>query len=965
MTVNFVSRKVRVDYDPQHLTLSRIYSAIKRLGYSVVTETISLSLGDKHIDSKHDVESMVESLLAIEGVVSATIDRNKRTVRLTFIPAVAAEKKVMKQFEQLGFRNPKKQREREKGKWFGILDFKSSLSLVSLVIVGVVVIERILGEHFFPQYPLLVRAPPIFGYSVSWAFIASIIFGMGFVRTAFSFFVHSKRLGMDALLSVAIIASLATGEDFAAIEVIGLTLLGEALESLTIASMRKNIAGLVGSAPTTASIRNSKGQVVEVPTSQVKAGDVVVVLGGQTIPVDGTVVSGESIVNEAPVTGESVPVKKAVGSRVFAGTINESGAIDVKATRVGSDTTVSRIVSLVEHAQDSKTSIQRVGEKFTTFYVPAVFIISGLVYLVTGSPIRAISLLIVACPCAIVLAVPTAVIAGLANAAGHGILVKGGAYLETIGNVDLVLTDKTGTLTFGRPRIKKIITLDPAWSRNRLMVAASIVAKNSRHPLSLAINDYAKFLNMKVQDPAKFRESVGAGITAETVNGDVVRLGNRNFVSITTKKNKKAKISQEDFAVEMAGDKNLFVSVNGKLVGVIVVSDMIRPHVRDAIEALRNEGIRDVVMLTGDNEESAKRVAEEAGIREFHANLLPAEKLKMIKKYKDEGHVVAMIGDGVNDAPALSLADVGIAMGAAGTDAAIETANIALMSDDLTLVVEAVMLSKKTVKTIKHNFVFAVLFNACGITLAGLGFLSPVFAAIVHNVSSLAVIANSTRLIRKQKIYNNEKFRDRVSFPSNCVFNQCSFGDGCVFSPNSRFSNNCTFGRESRFKNALDSKLDYGSFCSFRNNCAFGPRTRLGSGCALGSKASFGYSSHLGSYTSTGADAVFASGCSLESGSVIGPSSKAEDKIRLGPYSETGDDCSFGNYSEFASGCSFGKRNSFGDGCSFSNCRFAPGTVFGSGCVFGRYCSFPGDAKFGKNCVRERPYWVDGVLVRL
>ena len=954
-SVNFVSRKVKLEYDPQKITLAKIYANVKRLGHHVAFETVPLKVGDGC-----DIEGMEERvLLNLAGVVGANIDRTARIVNLSFLPAITNEKTLMYDLVRQGV-TVERARKKHAGdsKKARAVDFKTAMMLASLLIIAVVVLVRLIGDRMYPQVDIFV-SEPVFG--ISWALIASIIFGITFLRKAVLTAIHSKRLGMDALLSVAITAALIVGEDFAAIEVIGLTLLGGALEALTIAKMRKNIAGLIGKAPETAAVRH-KGHVHEVPTSQIKAGDIVVVLGGQTIPVDGVIISGEGLINEAPVTGESLPVKKSNGARVFAGTINEAGAIDIKTTRVGTGTTVSKIVSLVEQAQESKSKIQRVGEKFTAVYVPLVFALSVLVYFLTWDPVRSISVLIIACPCAIVLAVPTAVIAGLANAAGRGILIKGGSYLEAAGQLDAVLTDKTGTLTFGRPRVKKVVSFGKI-SRDRIVKLSAIAAKNSRHPLSQAITDYAKFLNLKVSEPKKFREVTGAGVVATTTKlKQIVRLGSRRFVS----KKKATHILQSELAKrEESGDKLLWLSVNGKLEGVITVAETIRPHAKEAVDALRNEGVQDVVMLTGDHSASAKRVADLVGIKKVYFELLPKEKLDVIRKYKERGMTVAMIGDGVNDAPALALSDVGIAMGVAGTDAAIETANIALMSDDLTLIVKAIMLSKKTLRTIRHNLFFAISFNICGIVVAGFGFINPVVAAVVHNASSLAVIINSTRLLMKQKIFNNKTFPKEMRFPQNCIFNQCSFGDACTFKPNSQFSNNCTFGQNVRFNNALDSKLDYGSFCTFGDKCTFNQNNRVGAGCTFKDNASFEASASFGSYNLFGHNPKFGDACHFGSGTVFGTGAQFGKKTHLGPYCEVGSDSAFDSNSTFLAGCSFGTHVSFGKNCAFSNCRFDTGAVFGDGCKFGRYCSFPSNARFGKTCVRHLPYWVDGVLVRI
>ena len=582
------------------------------------------------------------------------------------------------------------------------------------------------------------------GFGVAPVAIITLLGGYYIFRGAF-LALKQRRLSMHVLVSVAILASVIAAKYFSGLTLAWLITLGQTLESLTIDRTRRAIRELVKLRPKTARVKRG-GEEVEVPVEQVQLGEIVVIRPGERIPVDGVVVSGQSLVDQSVVTGESMPVEKSVGDLVYAGTMNTVGALEVRVDRVGEDTTLAKIIHLVEHAQKTRTRIQGVADRVIQYFIPLVFSIAAAVYLITWDVNRAIATLVVACPCAWGLATPTAIVASVGSAARKGVLIKGGVYLEAVGKADAVALDKTGTLTRGQPKVTDVIGL--GLDEYDILRLAASAEKLSEHPIAAAILEKAGESGVKLLDPQDFEVSPGRGVYAK-LEGVEVLVGHRRFLEsrgVSTERPDKA--SRLAKKLEDEGKMVVWVAKNGTVVGLLGVMDTLKEGVREAIQELRDLGVKRIVMLTGDSEVVAKNIAFQAGIDEYHANLLPEDKVQAIHELRRRGYLVVMVGDGINDAPALAAADVGVAMGSTGIDVTLETADIVLAGEDLSKIADLIRLSRRAARVIRQNFVWAFGFNAVAVSLAGMGVVGPVLGAIMHHVSSTFVVSNSLRLLR-------------------------------------------------------------------------------------------------------------------------------------------------------------------------------------------------------------------------
>jgi len=551
-------------------------------------------------------------------------------------------------------------------------------------------------------------------------------------------------LNVDTLVSIAAIAATSVGAYQEAATVIFIMLLGEFLEHLTVGKARRAIASLIQLSPKTAWVRR-EDQEVQVPIEEVKAKEVVIVKPGERIPVDGKIISGCGSINQSMLTGESIPVDKGMGDRVYCGTINEAGSCEIETTQVAEDTKLAQIKRLILEAQAEKSPTQRVMDRFARYFIPAILLIALATFLITGDPIRSITILIVACPCALVLGTPTAVVAAIGNAARQGILIKGGVFLEQMGRLKTLLMDKTGTLTHGRPKVVEMKVFDGP-DEKEVLYWAAIAEKRSEHPLARAITEKADEIGLTIPHPEVFENFRGKGVKAKRDSRTII-VGRAEWLAgegIEIPDSVKELLKTK----ESEGMTSLLVSLDGRLLGTVSISDTLRERAKATIDKIRGEGVSEIWMLTGDSEQVANRIGNELGIR-YEARLLPEDKVKMVKEWKRKGQVVAMVGDGVNDAPALAAADIGIAMGAVGTDVAIETADIALMTDELEKIPTVIRLSRKALRVIKENLVFALVFNTAMVILSAQGWVTMILGAIVHQASSLLVILNSMRLLRK------------------------------------------------------------------------------------------------------------------------------------------------------------------------------------------------------------------------
>ncbi|HEX6463093.1 MAG TPA: cation-translocating P-type ATPase, partial [Vicinamibacterales bacterium] len=488
------------------------------------------------------------------------------------------------------------------------------------------------------------------------------------------------------------------------------------------------------------------GEEVRVPIDEVRSGDLVAVYTGEKIPVDGVVEAGQSTVNEAPITGESMPVFRNPGDTVFAGTVVEAGWAHVRAEHVGDETAVGRLIQRVEAARELKAPIETIGARFSERFVPVSFLLAGLVFVLTRDIRRAVTMLVVACPCAAGLATPTAVSASIGNAARRGVLIKGGVSLEGASTIDAVILDKTGTLTTGRPRVARVIAVDPNTPPEQLLSLAASGELHSPHPLGLAVVRHTRERELEIPEHEECELLVGRGMRAD-MRGNRLLVGSRRLLQefgITIP----AETQDATQSMREHGETVLYVGIGDRFIGLIGVSDIIRPEARELLPALRRIGVRRIIMLTGDSADTAAAVARELELGEVRAELFPEDKLAVVRQLQSEGHHVAMAGDGINDAPSLAAADLGVAIGTAGSDLAIEAADVALASNDIGGIATVIDQSRHTLTVIKQNYGLALGVNSAGILIGALGALNPALAAVLHNLSTIAVVLNSGRLVR-------------------------------------------------------------------------------------------------------------------------------------------------------------------------------------------------------------------------
>ena len=544
-----------------------------------------------------------------------------------------------------------------------------------------------------------------------------------------------RQFNVDELVSLAIIAALIIGEYLTAATVGFIMILGSLLESFTSSRARQAIESLVELAPETARIIDGNTERV-VPLSEVRPGQHVLVKPGEKVPVDGNVVEGSALVDQSAVTGESMPVEAEPGTTVFAGGLVHGGALTVETTRVGEDSSLGKIVRLIREAETHQAPIVRSADAFARWFTPAMIALAALVWLLSGDFIRCVSVLVVGCPCALILATPTAVVAALGAAARRGLMIKGGKFLEAVGEVDTVVFDKTGTLTLGLPSVRSIVSLNGE-NENQVLSWAASVEQKSEHPLAEAVVREAQKRNLAITPVQDFQSSTGLGVSG-VVDGSFVRVGRQRFLESATPHLESAE----------AGSV-LWVARDQRPVGAITMEDPPRDSAAIAVSNLRELGFHDIQLLSGDQTKAVRRLAEQVGLDTWRAELLPHEKVEHLGRLKDSGAKVLYVGDGVNDGPALASSYVGAAFGAGASPLALETAPIGILKPDVGRVPELIRLGRRAKRRIRENLlVFAVAYNGLAILLASIGWLSPIMAAIVHNVGSVAVVLNSARLLR-------------------------------------------------------------------------------------------------------------------------------------------------------------------------------------------------------------------------
>ena len=582
------------------------------------------------------------------------------------------------------------------------------------------------------------------------AWITVAICGLPLLYLAIYRLIHNKGLAKISsclLISIAMIASIWIGDLFAAGEVAFIMALGAILEDMTTKRAEKGLKNLISLTPKEGRRIRENGEAEMVPLSDIQAGDVLRVLPGETVPADGVILSGETSVDQSIMTGESLPVDKAAGDEVFCGAINRFGSIDLRASRVGEDSSLQRLIRMVEDAENKQAPVQRIADKWASILVPIALLISIAAYLITGELERMVTVMVVFCPCALVLATPTAVMAAIGQATKHGVIIKSGEALEKLGSIRTLAFDKTGTLTHGSLTVTDMTPLGSTTAEELLSLAASAEAK-SEHPLGKAIVAKAREMGLALRDSDSFSMTVGKGVQAE-IGGKAVLCGNEKFLL-----ERGAALPEEAqtalSAFRAQGKAVVLAAEDGRVVGLLALADEMRPQAADVVRELSDMKVN-AVLLTGDHQSTAAWFASQAGIQEVHADMLPEDKLAYIEKTQQE-RPVCMVGDGVNDAPALKTAAVGVAMGCMGSDIAVEAADVALMTDDISRIPYLKWLSNATVGTIKTCITISMCINAAAVTLSVLGILTPTTGALVHNVGSTFVVLMAALLYdRKYK----------------------------------------------------------------------------------------------------------------------------------------------------------------------------------------------------------------------
>ena len=575
----------------------------------------------------------------------------------------------------------------------------------------------------------------------SWG--AVIISGLPLVYLALIRLIREKWVSSALLITIAMVASLLIGELFAAGEVAWIMALGALLEDWTVERAKKGLKNLIDLTPQTARRVSDDGSETIVPIEEVSLQDRLRILPGEVVPVDGEIVEGTSSIDQSIMTGESLPIDKSIGDDVYCGTMNLYGAIDISATSLGENSSLQKLIDLVKEADNNQAPTQRIADKWATWLVPIALAIAIAAWLVTGDIVRGVTVLVVFCPCALILATPTAIMGAIGQATKHGVLIKSGEALEKLGGLNTIAFDKTGTLTYGNLAVSDVISLDEDYTSEDVLLMTASAEKRSEHPLAKAIIENVENKSIKIEEAHDFEMIPGKGIKARNSYGEIV-CGNQKYLSeLNIEESENLQSTLDTLRYE--GKASIIVGLNGRTVGVIGLSDMIREDAGDMIEALHKLDT-ETILLTGDHKETADYFASKVGIKDVRGELLPEDKLTAIEDIKKSGRQVCMIGDGVNDAPALKASDVSVAMGTMGSDVAIDAADVALLGDDIGKIPYLKRLSNSTLFTIRFNIALSMCINAVAIICSVLGLLNPVTGAIVHNAGSCLVVLNAALL---------------------------------------------------------------------------------------------------------------------------------------------------------------------------------------------------------------------------
>lgn len=752
-TVNLLANKATIEFDEEKLSPDILIKTIEKAGYQVplvkrtlLVEGMTCAACSSRID---------KALNKLDGVVSANVNLSNNKAMVEFPSGAIEDELLVKTVEKAGYKaEVELERDFDREKELREKEIKSLKT--SFIISAILSAPLLLGMFFHMAGKETILMNGWFQFAL--ATPVQFIIGFRFYKGAFNA-LRGGGANMDVLIALGTSAAYfySIYNIFAGVHeyyfeasavIITLILLGKTFEAVAKGKTSEAIKKLMGLQPKTARVIR-EGEEVDLPIEKVIIGDIILVRPGERIPVDGTIVEGHSALDESMITGESIPVDKGVDDEVIGATINKLGSFKFKATKIGKDTVLSQIVKLVEDAQGSKAPVQRLADKISGIFVPVVVAIAALTfiiaYFITGEfetgLINAVAVLVIACPCALGLATPTAIMVGTGKGAENGILIKSGEHLERAHKMNAIVFDKTGTITKGQPEVTDIVTFER--DRDEVLRIAASIERTSEHPLGESIVNKGREELLILSEPEKFLAVPGKGLQA-TFEGELVLIGNRRLMEDN---NIAIEIAEADLErLELEGKTAMILAINGKLAGIIAVADQIKETSKAAISDLKDMGL-DIYMMTGDNARTAQAIAKEVGITNILAEVLPENKAEEVEKIKASGKHVGMVGDGINDAPALASADVGFAIGT-GTDVAMEAADITLMRGDLSGVVTAIRLSHSTMKTIKQNLFWAFFYNSVGIPFAALGFLNPMVAGAAMAFSSVSVVTNSLRLKR-------------------------------------------------------------------------------------------------------------------------------------------------------------------------------------------------------------------------
>lgn len=741
-SLNFATGNLRVEYEADKVSQPQLVALVESLGYGVSRTAEQLGLTTSvfrlsGLDCPECALKVERRVGLVPGVRKVTASAATQLMVVEHEPASAVIDETIKAVSETGYGATLEQASTERAEapsWWR--NARVVLTMLSGVAFALGLLNTLLGGQ-----------PPI---SVVF-YLLAIAAGGYYIFRGGLYSLRALSADMNLLMSLAVIGALFIGEFTEAAAIVFLFSVANTLESFSLGRTRDAIRSLIALSPREATVLR-QGREVRVKVEDLRLGDVIVVRPGERLPMDGRVVAGASSVNQAPITGESTPVEKNVGDEVFAGTINGRGALEVRIDHVASDTTLARIINLVEEAQTQKAAAQQFVDRFSRYYTPAVIAIAAAVVivpsLILGQPFttwfyRGLVLLVIACPCALVISTPVSIVSAIGTAARKGSLVKGGVFLEEVGTVAAVAFDKTGTLTVGRPTVTDVIPLDGMSPREVLTLAASVEVR-SEHPLASAVVDEARHQNIDLLPIKTFQSFAGRGASA-ALDGQTYYVGSPRLFRDLAQSTEAAESAIARLQAE--GKSAILVGTRERLVGIVAVADSLRPNARETINTLHRLGIQRVAMLTGDNAEAANAIAAQLGIDDYRAELLPEDKVEAVRGLTQRYRRVAMVGDGVNDAPALAASNVGIAMGVAGSDVALETADIALMSDDLSRVPYTIGLGRATNTIIRQNIIFALVIKALFLALTVPGLTTLWLAVVADMGASLLVIANGLRLL--------------------------------------------------------------------------------------------------------------------------------------------------------------------------------------------------------------------------